>query len=180
MTLFPVPSMIDADATGDIYYNFIRKTMIVNADLTNVKFLHSKLVNIIHKKAGVKMMRERFDKSRLEMSYYKNIIRGFMKLENENSHLYLTGATVDTAQNTIDAYFDFKMQKQEFRGKLYGSLESPDVNLDMQKLIKFQMNKQLDKIMGKKANKLIDKMPMGSIAKDMAAGMGASFIKIFF
>ena len=72
------------------------------------------------------------------------------------------------------------MQKQEFRGKLYGSLERPDVNLDMQKLIKFQMNKQLDKIMGKKANKLIDKMPMGSIAKDMAAGMGASFIKIFF
>ena len=114
------------------------------------------------------------------MSYYNNVIRGFMKLENENSHLYLTGATVYTAQNTIDAYFDFKMQKQEFRGKLYGSLESPEVNLDMQKLIKYQMNKQLDKIMGKKANKLIDKMPMSGIAKDMAAGVGASFMGMFF
>ena len=126
------------------------------------------------------MMRERFDKSRLEMSYYNNIIRGFMKLQNDNSHLYLTGATVDTAQNTIDAYFDFKMQKQEFSGKLFGSLESPDVNLDMQKLIKFQMDKQLNKMMGKEANKLIDKMPMGGMAKDMAAGVGASFMGMFF
>jgi hypothetical protein len=176
MTLFPVPSMIDADATGDIYYNFIRKTMIVNADLTNAKFLRSQLVDIIHEKAGVKMMKERFDKSRLEMSYYNSV----MKLENDNSHLYLTGATVNTELNTIDAYFDFKMQNQEFRGKVYGSLESPDVNLDMQKLIKFQMDKQLDKIMGKKANKIMDKMPMSGIAKDVAAGMGASFMGMFF
>ena len=180
MTLFPIPSMIDADATGDIYYNFIQETMIVNADLKNAKFLRSKLVDIIHKKAGVKMMQERFDRSRIEMSYYNNTIRGFLKLINRNSHLYLTGATVNTEHNTIDAYFDFKMQKQEFRGKVYGSLDNPEVNLDMQKLIKYQMDKQLDKMMGKKANKLIDKIPMGGMAKDVAAGMGASFMGMFF
>jgi len=180
MTLFPIPSMIDADATGDIYYNFIQDTMIVNADLRNAKFLRSKLVDIIHEKAGVKMMTEKFDKSRLEMSYHNSIIHGFLKLRNRNSHLYLTGATVNTQHNTIDAYFDFKMQKQEFRGKVFGSLDNPDVNLDMQKLIKYQMDKQLDKMMGKDANKLIDKMPMGGIAKDVAAGMGASFMGMFF
>jgi hypothetical protein len=180
MTLFPIPSMIDADATGDIHYNFIRQTMIVNADLTGAKFLRSKLVDIIHKKAGVKMMKESFDQSRIEMSYYNNTIRGFLKLKNRNSHLYLTGATVNTEHNTIDAYFDFKMQKQEFRGKVYGSLDNPEVNLDMQKLIKYQMDKQLDKMMGKKANKLIDKIPMGGMAKDVASGMGASFMGMFF
>jgi hypothetical protein len=180
MMLFPIPSMIDADATGDIYYNFIRETMIVNADLKNATFLHSKLVDIIHEKAGVKMMKERFDRSRLEMSYYDSVIHGFLKLQNQNSHLYLTGATVDTKHNTIDAYFDFKMQKQEFRGKVYGSLNNPDVNLDMQKLIKYQMNKQLDTMMGKDANKMIDRMPMGGMAKDVAADLGASFMGIFF
>ena len=180
MTLFPIPSMIDADATGDIHYNFIRQTMIVNADLTGAKFLRSKLVDIIHKKAGVKMMKESFDQSRIEMSYYNNTIRGFLKLKNRNSHLYLTGATVNTEHNTIDAYFDFKMQKQEFRGKVFGSLDNPEVNLDMQKLIKYQMDKQLDKMMGKNANKMIDKMPMGGMAKDVAAGMGASFMGMFF
>jgi len=180
MMLFPVPSMIDADATGDIYYNFIQETMIVNADLTNAKFLRSKLVDIIHQKAGVKMMKERFDQSRIEMSYSNNTIRGFLKLRNRNSHLYLTGATVNTEHNTIDAYFDFKMQKQEFRGKVFGSLDNPEVNLDMQKLIKYQMDKQLDKMMGKNANNMIDKMPMGGMAKDVAAGVGASFMGMFF
>lgn len=180
MMLFPVPSMIDADATGDIYYNFIQETMIVNADLTNAKFLRSKLVDIIYDKAGVKMMQERFDQSRLEMSYHDSIIHGFLKLQNRNSRLYLTAATVNTEYNTIDAYFDFKMQKQEFRGKVFGSLDSPEVNLDMQRLIKYQMDKQLDKMMGKNANNMIDKMPMGGIAKDVAAGMGASFMGMFF
>ena len=144
------------------------------------KFLRSKLVDIIHEKAGVKMMKERFDKSRIEMSYYNNTIRGFLKLRNKNSHLFLTGATVNTELNTIDAYFDFKMQKQEFRGKVFGSLDNPEVNLDMQKLVKYQMDKQLDKMLGKKANKLIDKMPMGGMAKDVAAGMGATFMRMFF
>jgi len=180
MMLFPVPSMIDADATGDIYYNFIQETMIVNTNLKNAKFLHSKLVDIIHEKAGVKMMQEQFDESRLEMSYHNNTIRGFLKLQNQYSHLYLTGATVNTEHDTIDAYFDFKMQKQEFSGKVFGPLNNPYVNLDMQKLIRYQMDKQLHKMMGQDANQMIEKMPMGGMAKDVATNLGASFMGMFF
>ena len=180
MGLFPFPPMLEADATGDIYYNFIQETLIVNTDLTNARFLHSKLVDVIHKKAGVKMMKETFDSSRMEASFHNSIVLGFLKLENQDSHIYLTNARVDTEKNTINAYFDFKMQKQEFSGKVFGPFDNPEVNLNMQKLIRYQMDKQLDTIMGKKANKLMDHIPMGGVAKDVVSGMGASFIKVFF
>ncbi len=180
MTLFPYPPMLTADATGEIYYNFIEKTMVLNTKLQNAKVVHTKLVDVIRKKSGVDLRRETFDNSILDASYHNGLLLGDIKLSNRKSHLFLKSILMDTNQNTINAYFDVNMQRQAFSGKVYGSIDDPKVNLDMQKLIKYQMNKQLDKMMGKKNRKVMEKIPMGSAAKEMATGMGASFMGIFF
>jgi hypothetical protein len=72
------------------------------------------------------------------------------------------------------------MQNQEFSGKVYGSLGNPDVNLDMQKLIKYQMEKQLDSIMGKGATKAMRNIPMEGAAENMATGAASTFMNMFF
>jgi hypothetical protein len=72
------------------------------------------------------------------------------------------------------------MQKNVFSGKVYGRLDDPKVNLNMQKLIRYQMDKQVDKMIGKDGREIMEKMPMGDVAKDMATDMGASFMKVFF
>jgi hypothetical protein len=180
MSLFPFPPMIDADTTGYIYYNFIQETLVVNTKLKNTKFVPSSLVDTVRKKSGVNMLKETFDDSTLEATYHQSLLFGDLKLANEKSYFHLTNVKMDSEKNIINAYFDFKMQKQEFTGKVYGVLDDPDVDLDMHKLIMYQMDKQLDAIMGKKSRKLIEKIPMGNAAKGMAAGMGASFVGMFF
>jgi len=180
MKLFPFPSIIDADTKGHIYYNFIQDTLVVNTTLKNAKFLPSNIVDTIYKRSGVKMMRETFDDCMLEATYHNNIIFGDMKLENQKSYFKLTNVKMDSEKDILNADFDFKMQRQEFIGKVFGSLDDPTVDLDMHKLIKFQMDKQLDSIMGKKGRKLMEKMPMGGVAKGMAAGMGAGVVGMFF
>jgi hypothetical protein len=42
------------------------------------------------------------------------------------------------------------------------------------------MDKQLDGIIGKDGRKLMESMPMGGVAKDVATEVGASFMGIFF
>lgn len=180
MSLFPYPPMLTADATGDIYYNFVQKTMVVNTTLENAKVVHTQLIDVIHKKSGVDMRQEIFHNSILDASYHKGLLLGDIKLSNKESHLFLTSIMMNTNKNTIDAYFDFDMQKQAFSGKVYGSVDKPEVNLDMQKPIKYQMDKQLDSVMGKKNRQIMEQIPMGGVAKDMAAGMGASFMGMFF
>lgn len=180
MALFPYPPMLTADATGDIYYNFIEKTMVVNTILENTKVVHTKLIDVIRKKSGVDLRKETFYNSILDASYHNGLLLGDIKLRNKKSHLFLTSILMDTNQNTINAYFDFNMQKQAFSGKVHGAIHDPDVNLDMQKLIRYQMDKQLDSMMGKKNRQIMEKIPMGGAAKDVATGMGASFIGIFF
>jgi hypothetical protein len=180
LALFPFPSMLVAKATGHIYYNFIQDTLVVNTRLSNAKFLHCKLANIIRKKSGVNMLDETFDNSTLDITYHNNIIVSELKLANDHSHIHLSNAKIDTKKETINAYFDFKMQKQEFSGKVYGALDKPKVNLNMQKLIRYQMDKQVDKMIGKNNRKIMENMPMGNVAKDLATDMGASFMKVFF
>lgn len=180
MKLFPFPSIIDADTKGHIYYNFIQDTLVVNTTLKNAKFLPSNIVDTVYKKSGVKMRKETFDDCMLEATYHNNIIFGDMKLANQKSFFQLTNVKMDSEKDIINADFDFKMQRQEFTGKVFGSLNDPTVDLDIHKLIKYQMDKQLDSIMSKKGRKIMEKMPMGGVAKGVAAGMGAGFVGMFF
>ncbi len=180
MHLLSFPSLLSATTTGLVTYHVLEKTLVVDTKLHNAHFTDSKLVHVIRKKSGVHMQLEHFDNSTLELTYYEHIINGNLKLSNKHSHVYLTSTMIDTKQSSINAYFDFKMQHQEFAGKVYGSLENPKVNLNMQKLIRYQMDKQVDKMIGKDGRKIMEHMPMGGVAKDMATDMGASFMKVFF
>ena len=180
MHLFPVPPLLTANATGTMYYNLIQKTLVANTTLKNAKFIHTKLANVIRKKSKVNLLKETFDDSSLNFTYHNDIILGDLKLANEHSHVYLKSTKIDTNESTINAYFDFKMQKQEFSGKVFGPLDNPTINLNMQKLIRYQMDKQVDKMIGKNNRKIMEKMPMGGVAKDVATDMGASFMKVFF
>ena len=87
---------------------------------------------------------------------------------------------MNTNNNTINAYFDFKMQEQEFSGKVYGALDDPEVDLNMKKLIRHKMDEQMDSIVGKGNRKMMEKMPMGEAAKDAASGVAGGFMGIFF
>jgi len=180
MHLLSLPSLLSATTTGDIIYHFIEKTLVVDTALHDAHFKNSKLIHIIRKKSGVHMEKESFNNSKLELTYYENIINGNLKLTSARSHVYLSSTIIDTNLSTINAYFDFKMQHQEFSGKVYGNLENPKVNLNMQKLVRYQMDKQVDKMIGKDGRKIMEHMPMGGVAKDMATDMGASFMKVFF
>jgi hypothetical protein len=178
--LFPIPAMLTANATGVLSYDFNRQMLKADTNLTNAKFLHCKLVNIIYKKSGVNMLHEDFNNSVLTFGYHQQQITGDLRLTNEDSHLFLTNTIIHTSEETIDTYFDFKMQQQEFSGKVYGDIKSPKVNLNMQKLIRYQMDKQVDKLIGRTNRKIMESMPMSNVAKDLATDMGASFMKMFF
>jgi hypothetical protein len=180
MSLFPFQIMIDGDTTGKINYDFIKKRMLVNTKLKNAKFLHSDLVSNIYKKADVNMLVEEFDNSTLEAIYQNGILQGDLKLANNRGHFYLTNTIMNTDNNTINAYFDFKMQEQAFSGKVYGALDDPEVDLNMQKLIRHKMDKQMDSMVGKGNRKMMEKMPMGEAAKDAASGVAGGFMGIFF
>ena len=180
MELFPHPVLLDGDTTGKLDYDFTKKRLTVNTDLKNARFLPSEMVSSIYKKSEVNMLVEEFDNSTLEAVYQNDVLHGDLKLASDTSSFYLTNTTLNIDKNTIDAYFDIKMQDQEFTGKVYGALDDPKVNLNMQKLIRHKMDEQMDSMVGKGNRKMMEKMPMGEAAKDAASGVAGGFMGVFF
>jgi len=180
MSLFPYAPILDAQSTGKIQYDFKQEDLKVKANLHNAKFLYAKVMDKIYQKSGVNMIKETFTNSTLDVKYHNKTILGNLIMHNEQSHISLTNTQINTKLNTINAYFDVNMQKKEFSGKVYGSLDNPKVNLNMQKLIRHEMDKQLDSIMGEGNRKMMENMPMGDVAKDMASGVGGAFMGMFF
>ena len=180
MRLFPYPQMLQAQVNGNINYDYTKKQLLVQTDLNDTKFLSSDIVNTIFKKSGINLLKETFTKSTLFAIYQHDILAGDLLLKNTQSHFYVKNTQLNTKKDTVNAQFDLRMQGQEFSGKVYGSLQDPKVKLNMDKLIRYQMDKQLDSVIGKENRKLMESMPMGGAAKDVATDMGAGFMEMFF
>lgn len=180
MNALSYPLILDAATNGSINYDFKKKLLLVNTKLNNAKFLPSDLLNTAYQKSNIDLSNEVFNNSNLKLTYKNNIILGDLLLANETGHIFLTNTNINTKDKTVDAYFDVNLQKEEFTGKVYGSLDHPEVNLNIQKLIKHEMDKQLDSIMGKENREMMESMPMGSVPKDVASEMGAGFMGMFF
>ena len=180
LNLFPYTPILDAQTTGKIQYNFAKENLKVKANLHNAKFLYAEVMDTIYQKSGVNMLKETFTNSTLDVTYHNKTVLGNLIMNNEHSHLSLTNTQIDTKLNTVNAYFDIKMQKKEFSGKVYGSLDQPKINLNMQKLIRHEMDRQLDSFMGEGNRKMMENLPMGGVAKDVASGMGGAFMGMFF
>ena len=180
MHIFPYPSLLDAQTTGKVYYDFKKKKLIVDTLLKNAKFIHSEITDTIYKKSGINLLSETFDNSTLKLTHQNKTIVADLILKNDKSHVTLTHANIDTKHKTLHSYFDVNMQKEEFSGKIYGSLSHPKIDLNMQKLVRHEMDKQMDSVMGEGNRKLMDAMPMGTTAKDMASEIGGGFLDMFF
>ena len=179
MNLFDTRSYIDGDTTGAMYYSFKTEKLAINTQLTDAKFMHTDLVDKVYRTTGVNMLMEKFEQSSLVATYVDKVLKGDLKLSNNSSHFLLTDAALDFKRDEIAANFDFKMQKQELSGSLYGDLNDPSIDLNLQRLIKYQMGKQLDSFIGKGNRETIESMPLSGIAQEAAVG-AASFMGTFF
>jgi len=180
MAMLEYPNYLDARTNGSINYDFKNELLLVSTKLDDTKFLQSDFVEKAYDKAGINLLYETFDASELNMKYQNNIITGSIKLSNLKNHIYLTNARIDTKKKSVNAYFDVHVQNKEFSGKIYGSLDKPQVNLDMQKLIQHEMDRQIDSMGGKAPRELMEGLPMGGVAKDVVTGTAGSFMGIFF
>jgi hypothetical protein len=180
LAMFTSKPLIDATTIGNINYDFKKKMLLVDTKLDNAKFEHSKTMDKVYSKSGIDIYSETFPDSSLKAHYKNKVLNANLNLESNTSFFRLNNVIMNNANKTINAAFDIDIRKQSFSGKVYGSIDDPKINLDMQKLLKHQVNKQLDTYMGESNRKLMESMPMGSTAKDMATDMGGGLMDIFF
>ena len=145
---FSYPILFTAQVYGDINYDRKEKFLLINTALKKTKFKHTALSEKILKATEINVLLDEYNQSSFLARYQKKHLDATLKIDNGINHIYLKEIKMNALTKAIDAKFEIDMQEQEFYGTIYGDLRNPQVSLDVKKLLKYQVNKQVEALLG--------------------------------
>jgi len=145
---FGYPTLLEANLFGVIDYDILKKVMTINTKLKQAHFNRTKITDIILDKTGLDVQKETFNKSTFTGKYQNNLLKADLKIDNGKSHLFLKNIKMNSIKNSIHSKFSLKIKGEVLEGIIYGTLKNPKVNVDMSQLIKYQMSKSMNSIVG--------------------------------
>lgn len=142
------PVLLTAKVDGEVEYNIKEKIIMINTKLRETKFTKTKMTDMIFTATKIDMLAETYDNSSFVAGYQNEQLAAVLKIDNGANHIYLNNALLNRKRNSIDSDFDIRMQGQEIFGKIGGTLQHPSVSIDVQRLIKDQLEKKIDSLFG--------------------------------
>jgi len=168
LRFFSYPTLLSAKVYGSIDYNIKDKIVLINSKLKETKFRKTKITDMIFNKTGINILKETYDDSSFIAGYQKSVLYSTLKIDNgKDKHLYLTDTKLYSKTNAIESKFEVKIAGQELYGGIYGTLKNPKVSIDMQKILKYQIKKQIGSLLGTGKKELI-KQKLNSVKADVS------------
>ena len=157
LKFFSYPALLSAKVYGSIDYAIADKIVLMNTKLKETRFRKTKMTDMIFASTGIDMLQDVYNKSSFVGGYQNNLLKSTLKIDNGVRHVYLTNTQMNSKTNAINSKFEVKIAGEELYGDIYGTLENPKVSIDMQKLLKYQLNKQIGNFLGTERKEVIKK-----------------------
>jgi len=154
---FSYPILLRSDVSGTINYDMKDKIVLINTQLRKTRFIQTKMTNMIHNTTGINLLSGEYDKSTFTGGYQNQLLSSELKIDDGVSHLYLIDTKMNAKNNKVSSKFELKMQGQEVYGDIYGTLQDPKVSVDMSRLLKYQMGKQMGAWFGTEKSEVVKK-----------------------
>jgi hypothetical protein len=163
---FSYPTLLHANVSGTINYDMDDKIILINTELRKTRFVKNKITRMLYQTAGIDLLSGVYDKSTFTGGYQNNLLTSELKIDDGKSHLYLVDTKMNSKSNSVNSKFEIKMQGQEIYGDIYGTLQDPKVSVDMSRLLKYQMNKQMGAWLGTEKSEVV-KRELKGVKKDV-------------
>ena len=154
---FSYPILLKSDVFGTINYDMKDKIVLINTELKKTRFIKTKITSMLYDTVGIDLLSGTYDKSTFTGGYQNNLLTSEFKIDDGKSHLYLMDTKMNSQSNKVNSKFEIKMQGQEIYGNIYGTLQDPKVSVDMSRLLKYQMNKQMGAWLGTEKSEVVNK-----------------------
>ena len=142
------PALLSSEVYGTASYDVEADIILVNTKLKATRFRRTKMTDKIYKVTGIDIRKDVYNNSIFTGGYKDKILSSFLQIDNGVNHLYLRDTRMNSKTNEITANFEVAIDGQEFLGEIEGTLDDPKVNIDMTKLIKYQINKKIENFFG--------------------------------
>jgi hypothetical protein len=164
---FSYPILLRSDVSGTINYDMKDKIVLIDTELKKTRFIKTKITSMLYDTAGIDLLSGTYDNSTFTGGYQNNLLSSELRIDDGKSHLYLIDTKMNSKNNKVNSKFEIKMQGQEIYGDIYGTLKDPKVSVDMSRLLKYQMNKQMGAWLGTEKSEVV-KRELKSVKKDVA------------
>ena len=170
------PALLSAQLYGSVSYGK-DKILLINTKLREARFRRTNMTDVLKNLTGIDIVEDIYDKSLFAAAYENSILTSMLHIDNGVNHLYLNNTRMNAKTNEVTGEFDVFIDRQEFLGDIYGTLDDPKVNLDMSKLIKYQINKKINNFFGR--GKALNKKNTKEKLKEIKSKTGSFLEKMF-
>lgn len=154
---FIYPEFIDASLNAKVNYNLSQSKGSISAEISRAKFQKNQLFDSVKEFAMLDMYKEFFNGKASARIENENILAS-LDLLSINSAIKVQEAKINTKTNEIDTDLTLKIKKEEYNAILKGDIASPRLTLDLEKFMKTEAGKNVQKKINKSVDDLLKKL----------------------
>lgn len=143
------PELADATLNAKIDYNLAQSKGVFNGDIINAVFAQNQTFDLIKQFTKIDMYRENFN-GKVDAKINKENILASLDLRSKETSLKTVDAKLNTKTNQMNSDLTIVVKNDTINANLNGDMNSPKVNIDLEKFLKSET--------GKKAMEKIDKL----------------------
>ncbi len=136
------PLLFHSKINGTVNYSAKEDLVVINTQLKNTRFVPSKLTQTIQNRLKTNLLKGSYEQSYFSGGFKGDTLSAILTLDNGINYIKLSKIKLNLRNNRLNANFKIKMNGTEIEGKIYGTLENPQIKIET----KFFTlpNKQLD------------------------------------
>ncbi|MDQ1337610.1 MAG: hypothetical protein QG617_577 [Campylobacterota bacterium] len=151
------PELVDATLNAKIDYNLALSKGILKAEVANALFAKNQTFDLIKQYLKFDMYRENFNGD-INANIEKENVLASVDLRSKEASIVTKSTKLNTLTNQLDTDITLNAKKNVISGTLKGDVDSPNVTIDLEKLMKSEAGKKIEEKVGKEIDKLFKKL----------------------
>ena len=153
LKMLTYPQMFDAAMNATFDYNVIKQSGSFKADLKQGVFTRNAMIDLVKKAAGMNLYKERFNGT-IESAIVKEQVTTALDLKANTSSIGGKNILLDTKRRIVNAKLDVVANNNPIGVKIKGSVDKPELSIDVSKLAEKEAKKAVEKELNKLLRKL--------------------------
>lgn len=151
------PELVDATLNAKIDYNLALSKGVFKAEVADAIFAKNQTFDLIKQYLKFDMYRENFN-GEINANILKENILATVDLRSKEASIVTKSTKLNTLTNQLDTDITLSAKKNVISGTLKGDVDSPQVTIDLEKLMKSEAGKKIEEKVGKEVDKLFKKL----------------------
>ena len=149
------PEVFASKLDGKVSYNLKSKKGTFDVASLGGHVIPNQLTAVIERSAKFDLTKEIYKKSDIRGTIEDKVVVADLNMASKHSKITSKGASINLADDTVDADLRFDIKKKPFNVKITGPIRDPKLDFDVSELVIDELEKAIEKKVPKKHRKTI-------------------------